>query len=84
MISKSGSAAGVQNFARTQLLEFVPDAFLGVGAGKFGGAKLASGEVKGGEAYDPRADGHFAGARDGGEKIVFLGAEGANPQRFRE
>ena len=60
------------------MFEFVPNAFLGVGAGKFSGAKLASGEVKGGEANYPRADGSITAghACDGGEKIVFIGTEG--------
>ena len=52
------------------MLDFFLNSFAGVFSLEFGGAKLAGGEVEGGEAHA------LAGLRDGGKEIVFLGTEG--------
>ena len=51
------------------MLDFFLDSFGGVFALEFGGAKFAGGKVEGGEADA------LSSLRDGGEKIVFFGAE---------
>ena len=63
---KQRQGRGVENLARTKLLQLFEDAALGVRTGKLGGAKFSGGKIERGESCQVFI------AADGRQKIIFF------------